>query len=64
MVEDEDSEGYTIHLGNGDTIKPNEVSVRKQVQLDAVANSVSVFQAWQAMQEYIVELMENGQVEA
>lgn len=64
VVEDEESESYTIHLGNGDTIKPNEVSVRKQVKLEAAANSVSVFQAWEAMQEYIGELIENGQVEA
>ena len=64
VVEDEDSEGYTIHLGNGDTIKPNEVSVRKQVNLEAAANSVSVLQAWDAMQGYMAELMENGQVEA
>lgn len=64
VVEDEDSEGYTIHLGNGDTIKPNEVSVRKQVKLEAAANSVSVFQAWEAMQQYMAELVENGQVEA
>ena len=64
VVEDEESESYVIHLGNGDTIKPNEVSVRKQVELEAVANSVSVFQAWESMREYIGELMENGQVEA
>ena len=64
VVEDEESESYIIHLGNGDTIKPNEVSVRKQVKLEAAATSVSVFQAWEAMQEYIGELMENGQVEA
>lgn len=64
VVEDEDSEGYIIHLSNGDTIKPNEVSVRKQVKLDAAANSVSVFQAWEAMREYFSELMESGQVEA
>jgi len=64
VVEDEDSDSYTIHLGNGDTIKPNEVSVRKQVKLEAAANSVSVFQAWDEMQSYFGELMENGQVEA
>jgi hypothetical protein len=64
VVEDEESESYIIHLGNGDTIKPNEVSVRKQVKLEAAANSVSVFQAWDAMQQYISELMENGQVDA
>ena len=64
VVEDEESERYIIHLGNGDTIKPNEVSVRKEVKLEAAANSVSVFQAWEAMQEYIGELIDNGQVEA
>ena len=64
VVEDEKSESYIIHLGNGDTIKPNEVSVRKQVKLEAAANSVSFFQAWEAMQEYIGELIDDGQVGA
>ena len=64
VVEDEKSESCLIHLGNGDTIKLNEASVCKQVKLEAAANSVSVFQAWEAMQEYIGELIDNGQVEA
>lgn len=64
VVEDEEAESYIIHLHNGDTIRPNEVSVRKQVKLEAAANSVNVWQAWEAMQEYIGELMENGQLEA
>ena len=63
VVEDEKSESSLIHLGNGDTIKLNEVSVCKQVKLEAAANSVSVFQAWEAMQEYIGELRDNGKVE-
>lgn len=64
IVEDEESDSYVIHLGNGDTIKPDEVSVRKQVKLEAAANSVSVYQAWDAMVHYSEELMESGQVEA
>ena len=62
VVEDEKSESCLIHLGNGDTIKLKEVSICKQVKLEAAANSVSVFQAWEAMQEYIGELIDNGQV--
>ena len=64
IVEDEEAEDYVIHLVGGDTIKPKEVSVRTQVQLEAAANSVSVYQAWQAMQAYMVELGENGQLDA
>ena len=64
VVEDEESESYIIHLGNGETIKPNEVSVRKQVKLKAAANSVSVFQAWESMQEHIGDLIDHGRVEA
>ncbi|ABD55810.1 hypothetical protein Jann_2893 [Jannaschia sp. CCS1] len=65
VVEDEESDAFTIHLRDGrTTIKPNEVSVRKQVKLETAANSVSVFQAWDAMETYMGELNENGQIEA
>lgn len=65
VLEDEESDDFVIHLrGGGGTIKPNEVSVRKQVKLEAMANSVSVFQAWDAMETYMDELEENGQLEA
>ncbi len=37
VVEDEKSESYIIHLGNGDTIKPNEVSVQKRLQSSCFA---------------------------
>lgn len=65
VVEDDESDAFTIHLRDGKTtIKPNEVSVRKQVKLETAANSVSVFQAWDAMEDYMGELHENGQIEA
>lgn len=64
IVEDEEAEDYVIRLVGGDTIKPKEVSVRTQVRLEASANSVSVYQAWEAMQVYMVELDENGQLDA
>ena len=64
VVEDEEADAFVIHLRDGATIKPNEVSVRKQVRLEAMANSVSVFQAWDAMGTYMGELDENGQLEA
>ena len=64
VVEDEDADSFVIHLRDGATIKPHEVSVRKQVKLEAMANSVSVFQAWDAMETYMGELEENGQLEA
>lgn len=64
IVEDEEAEDYVIHLFGGETIKLKEVSVRTQVQLEAAANSVSVYQAWEAMQAYMVELGENGQLDA
>jgi len=64
VVEDEEADAFVIHLRDGATIKPNEVSVRKQVKLEAMANSVSVFQAWDAMETYMGELEESGQLEA
>ena len=64
VVEDEEADAFVIHLRDGATIKPDEVSVRKQVKLEAMANSVSVFQAWDAMETYMGELEENGQLEA
>ena len=64
VVEDNESEGFVIHLRDGATIKPDEVSVRKQVQIEAAANSVSVFQAWDEMNTYMAELLENGQEKA
>ncbi|BAQ69456.1 hypothetical protein NHU_02304 [Rhodovulum sulfidophilum] len=64
VAEDEESDAFVIHLRNGGTIKPKEVSVRKQVKLASAANSVSVFQAWDAMETYMGELREIGQLEA
>lgn len=65
VLEDEEAEGFVIHLRDGGgTIKPEEVSVRKQVKLDAMANSVSPSQAWDAMETYLGELEESGQLEA
>lgn len=64
VVEDEEADAFVIHLRDGATIKPHEISVRKQVKLEAAANSVSVFQAWDAMETYLGELTENGQLEA
>ncbi|HMQ92849.1 MAG TPA: hypothetical protein PKA33_17800 [Amaricoccus sp.] len=63
IAEDEDAEGYVIELRNNTTIKPNEVSSKKTVRIDAHANSVSPPQAWDAMREYMGELVENGQIE-
>ncbi len=63
VIEDEESDAFVIHLRDGATIKPNEVSVRKQVKLETVANSVSVFQAWDTMETYLSELEESGQLE-
>lgn len=64
IVEDEEADAFVIHLRNGATIKPQEVAVRKQVKLDSAANSVSVFQAWEAMELYLGELEESGQLES
>lgn len=64
VVEDSEADGFVIHLRDGNTIKPDEVSARKQVELEAMANSVSVLHAWDAMETYMEELKENGQLEA
>ena len=65
IVNDEESDGFVIHLRDGKTtIKSDEVSVRKQVRLEAAANTVSVQEAWDAMNAYYRELAETGQIEA
>ncbi len=64
FVEDEEADGYIIHLRDDTKITPHEITVRKPVKLEAHANSVSVFQAWDAMREFMGELAENGQLEA
>lgn len=64
VVEDEESEDYVIKLRNGEVLKPNQISVRKAVKLEKVANSVSVDQAWTEMKIFLQELRENGQIEA
>lgn len=64
LAEDSDADDFQITLRNGQTIKPHEVSVKKRVELDAVANSVSIEQAWTEMRSFMNELIENGQIEA
>ncbi len=64
ITEDDEADGYVINLRDKTTIKPNAVSVQKPVRLEAYANSVSVFQAWQAMRTYMEELEQNGQLGA
>lgn len=64
FVEDEEAEGYTIHLRDDTKITPYEIMVRKSVKLESHANSVNVFHAWDALSEFMRELSENGQLEA
>lgn len=64
FVDDDEADGYVIHLRDKTKITPSEVSVQKSVRLEAHANSVSVFQAWDAMRTYMEELEENGQLGA
>lgn len=63
FVDDDEADGYVIHLRDNTKITPNEVSVQKAVRLEAYANSVSVSEAWEAMRTYMEELDENGQLE-
>ncbi len=65
IAEDDEADDFVIHLRDGKTtIKASEVAVRKQVRLEAAANSVSVRDAWDAMDSYFRELTANGQIEA
>lgn len=64
FVDDDEADGYVIHLRDKTKITPSEVSVQKSVRLEVHANSVSVFQAWDAMRTYMEELEENGQLGA
>lgn len=62
IAEDEEADGYVIRLRDDSVIKPDEVSVRKTVRLEARANSVSVTETWDAMRGYMRELEESGQL--
>ena len=64
VVDDEEADSFVIRLRDGGTIKPHEVSVRKEVSIETAANTVSVFQAWDEMETYMGELLENGQLKA
>lgn len=64
VVEDEEADSFVIHLRDRSTIRPHEVSVRKEVSIEAAANTVSVFQTWDEMETYMAELLTNGQLEA
>lgn len=64
FIEDDDADGYVIELRNNTRITPSEMSVRKEVSIEARANSVSVFEGWEAMGAYMDELAETGQLEA
>jgi hypothetical protein len=63
-AEDEDADGYVIELRDATMIKPNEVTVRKSIKLDTHANSESLFQAWDVMRAYMIELDQKGQLGA
>ncbi len=64
VAEDEDASDFLIKLRDGQTIRPDEVAVRKRVSIDAVANSVSADETWTKMRHYMEELAANGQLEA
>ena len=64
IVENNEAEGFVVHLHDGNTIKSDEVSVKKEVRLEAKANSVDVKQTLQEMKQYMKELDESGQLRA
>lgn len=64
VVQNEEIDGYVIHLRNGATIKPNEIAVRKRVGIDTMANSVDLSQAWNEMATFMDELEQSGQLRA
>ncbi|WP_319772807.1 hypothetical protein [Breoghania sp.] len=64
VVEDEEADTFTIHLRDGAIIRPDEVSVKKVVKLETMANSVSTLDAWNEMNVYMRDLEESGQLEA
>lgn len=63
IAEDEDADDFVIQLRNTQTIRADEVTVRKKVSLEEVANSVSVRNTWDEMVTYYEELTRTGQVE-
>lgn len=59
IIAEDQFHDYEITLGDGNTIKPGEMTMKKNVRLRAHAESVSHSHAWEHMQSYMLELMEN-----
>ncbi|MEQ1938221.1 hypothetical protein ABMA46_08200 [Mesorhizobium sp. CN5-321] len=64
VAADEEADDFLIQLRDGQTIRPDEIAVRKRVRIEAVANSVSADEAWAMMRQYMQELAASGQLEA
>ncbi len=58
IVSDEDSD-FTINLRNGQSLKPDEIAVRRTITVRRRANSVDADEVWREMENFMRELLEN-----
>lgn len=63
LVQDEDASDFLIKLRNGETIKPDEIAVKKRITLDRLANTVPANDVWHEMSIYMEELRMAGQLD-
>ncbi len=59
LLEDEET-GYVVRLRNGDTIRPEEASLRKRIRLEREGNSVNALAARDEILRYMSELSDDG----
>jgi len=62
MLDDND-EGFSITTKGGETIRPNDVVLRKKIKLPRHGKTVYCSSAWDAMETYLSELQAGGLLE-
>lgn len=60
LLGDDEETGYVVRLRNGDTIRPEEASLRKRIRLEREGNSVNALAARDEILRYMSELADDG----
>ncbi len=60
IVEEEEEEGFTIKTVSGETLRGNDIALRKSVKIDKFGKSVWYDQTWRELEAYYRELFHSG----
>lgn len=60
---DEVDEGFSITTKGGEKIRPDDVVLKKQIRLPRFGKTVYCASAWEAMENYLLELQDGGLLE-